>query len=123
LDSNAVVVHIDAASDTGRPGTLRPGLMGSWSDSLVPVTSDVESLKSKSFWRLHFGTGTDIPGGNSLVKPANFEADFKIWLNTVLNPRIKSYQDSGHLTVIFLTKVPKWLSFPYSVVLIELTLN
>lgn len=102
------LVTVDTSNNSGDlPSVLRSGLMGSWSDNFIPLTSEITSENKKPFWRLHLGIGWD----ESLVKPADFDIKFQNWLKNTIDPNIKKYQDAGYQTVISLTQVPKWLSF------------
>ncbi len=110
-----VVINVDSSQSLGEmPVVLRPGLMGIWWNKFQPLKSELEDLEMKPFLRFHFGIGTDSPGGNREIKPDNFEENFKEWLNKVVNPQIKLYQDAGSQIIISLTQVPKWLAlYPY----------
>ena len=104
-------IIVDASQNMGNfPDVMRPGMMGLWSQNFTPLKTEIDNLNSKPFWRLTFGFGTDVPGGNSSVKPLNFEADFKSWLKKSFDPHIRLYQDAGYKVIISLTQVPKWLS-------------
>jgi hypothetical protein len=107
-----VIVDIDISQNLGEiPDAFRPGLMGVWSDKFNPLKTEVENLNKKPYWRLHFAR---YPDADSTTKPLNFEGDLKMWLNTVINPQLKLYQDAGYQLIITLTQVPKWLSlYPY----------
>ena len=111
-----VVISVDTSKNLGKmPDVLKAGVMSSWWQNIPPLKSELMSLNVKPVWRLHLGIGSDSPGGDSEIKPDNFESAFKVWLNEVVDPKIKNYQDNGRQVVISLTQVPKWLAlYPYN---------
>ncbi|MBW3021334.1 hypothetical protein KY328_00280 [Candidatus Woesearchaeota archaeon] len=104
-----IVISVDATQNVGDMLTGL-GFMGVWSEAYNPLETEIEDLNVKPVWRLHFGMGLYIPGGDSEIKPENFEEDFQSFLNNVVDPQIKQYQDAGYQIIISLTEVPKWLS-------------